>query len=58
MIKLQGRPSAGIPHWITSVFFGVLAFVVLKSTSGAIKSLPPNKSVYLSAKQDLLKAVP
>jgi len=39
-------------------FFGAPAFVVLKSTTGtgAMNSIPPNKSVYLSAKRDLHKA--
>jgi len=31
---------------------------VLNSTSGAMNSVPPNKSVYLSAKPGLLKATP
>jgi len=30
-IKLEGRPSAGAPYWINSVF-GVPTFVVLNST--------------------------
>ena len=49
-IKLGGGPSAGAPRWITSVFFVSPAFVVLKSRSGAVNSVPPNKSVCLSAK--------
>jgi len=39
----------------TSVFFRAPAFVVLNSTSGAMNSILQNKSVYLSAKRDLLK---
>jgi len=36
-------------------FIGSPALVVLKSTSGAINSVSPNKSAYLSAKRGLLK---
>jgi len=39
-------------------FLGDSAFVVLKNTSGTINSVPPNKSVYLSAKRRLLKVAP
>ena len=34
------------------------SFVVLKSTSDAMNSVPQNKSVYLSAKRGLLKVAP
>ena len=37
-------------HWSRPLFFAVL-----KSASGAVESVPPNKSVYLSAKLDLLE---
>ena len=36
-------------------FYGAPTFVVLASTSGAVNSISPNKSVYLSAKRDLFK---
>ena len=42
--------------WLDNLCFsGGPAFVVLKSTSGAMHSVPTNKSVYLSAKRTHLK---
>ena len=53
----HARPPLGT--WLDNLcFFGAPAFVVLKSTSGAMNSVPPNKSVYLSAKRGLLKVAP
>jgi len=37
------------------MLFGAPTYVVFKSTSGAMNSVPPNKPVYLSAKHELLK---
>ena len=45
--------------WITSVLFSSApGFVVLKSTSGAMNSAMPNKSVYAYGKHGLLKVAP
>jgi len=55
------RPSATLPlrHLAAqTAFFDDPAFVVLKSTSGAMNSLMPNKSVYLSAKSGLVNVIP
>jgi len=54
------QPSANPPlgHLTAKPFFGTPAFVVLKSTPGAMNSVSPNKSVYLSAKRGLLKEKP
>ena len=62
-IKLESRPSPPKTlRWGTSLdnlsFFGAPAFVVLKSTSGAMNSVSPNKSVYLFAKRGFLKMAP
>jgi len=52
-------PLASARAWITSVFFfGAQAFLVLKSTSGAMNSVQASKSVYLFAKHGLLKVAP
>jgi len=45
--------------WLDNLcFFGAPAYVVLRSTSGAMNSVPQNKFVYLSAKRGLLKVAP
>jgi len=54
----SGRSSAEAPYWITSVFYSAPAFVVLRSTSRAINSIPPNKSVYISPERGSLNVPP
>jgi len=51
MIKLEGTALPYTLRWGTWLYnlcvFGALAFVVLKSSSGAMNSIPPNKSVHI-----------
>ena len=50
--------SAAAKSYILNYMWTAANFVIFNSTPGAIISVPPNKSVYLSAKRGLLKVAP